>query len=485
MKRLRGGTLLSHEFPLSAPGRRRIVDQTRQKQAARLMKQLRLTLPEDPRWLRINLAREALWINGQRKPSLVRLEQIGQELVLCDEASSGTLHLVASLDGSPECVLATAILMLRKDPYRLAVELARGQANKLRNLVAEWEREGWHVPDALASQLRDLAGRLCPIIQASQSARSDQLAGEWLRRSLEVGDEVVLAYSIWKLERRVSAGRRPRLGYTIERDASAVVPAIPDALTQFGSDWDDALIPIDWATMEDGSGGYDWDVLDRLVEQARMAGVAPLIGPVLDFRPGRLPGWVEHWQSDRAMLVTLLIDIVESVVGRYRDRVQNWIITAGTNSHQVLGLSVESLEWLTSRLLEAACHIDENAIYAVGVDQPWGWYAGGKESHAWPVDFAESVLRCRPQALSPIVLDISSAMDAERSLADLTKLLDRFRRLGVPLWVELEPPRTSNVSQGASASWLEARAVTALAKPWVERVIFSQPKVRGGAVDAS
>lgn len=447
------------------------------------MKQLRLILPENSRWLRIPNDRDMLWINGQRKPALVRLQQIGRELVFHDEASSGILHVTASLDGSAEWVLPTAILMLRKEPYRLAVELARGQANKLRNLVAEWEREGWQMPEQWVPDLRDLAGRLCTIIQASESSDIDRLASEWLKRSIEVGDQLVLAYSHWRLQQRLDQGDRPRFGCIVgSADWQAVSNEAGHSSSRPSGDFrsitptgvcEEIVIPIDWSEIEDGSGGYNWELLDQRVQNAIDAGFSPTIGPLLDFRPNRLPHWIEHWHSDRAMLVTLLVDIVETVVGRYCDRVRHWVLTTGTNSSQVLGLSVESMEWLTCRLLEAARHIDSQGAYAVGIDQPWGWYAGGKETGAWPVEFLDAVLRgdCqRSPKHSPIWVTVSSAEHARRSLADLTKLLDRFRRLGVPLWIEFDTGSSNALPADASTEWIESQATVAFAKPWVERV---------------
>jgi hypothetical protein len=359
-------------------------------------------------------------------------------------------------------------MMLRPEPYRLAVELARGQATKTRNLMAMWEHEGWEIPADLAARCREWAGQLCQTIQAStgpgQGCQADQNAVVAIQRSLALGDQLTLAYSSWRLERRKNEGQAPGLGLVAQRDL--FTPTLSEVRSSFSS----ILLPIDWSRAERDEEGFHWDWLDQQVDECLSMGLAPTIGPILDFHPGSLPASLRQWQSDPETLAIVLMDIVESLVGRYQDRVTNWVVSSGTNSSDMLPLSTLQRQYLTCRLLQAARGLQPEGQFAVGLDQPWGWYAGRSTERIWPVEFMDGVLRLggRPNA---ILLDVRIRCEdvkARRSLLDVSKLLDRYRRLGTHLWVQLATD--ANVTLGAPA--IEPFVVTALAKPFVERVLW-------------
>jgi hypothetical protein len=205
-------------------------------------------------------------------------------------------------------------------------------------------------------------------------------------------------------------------------------------------------------------------------------GIAPTMGPILDFRPGGVPTWLAHWESDPVTLVTLLVDIVESVVGRYGSKIKSWIITSGTNAPSLLHLTSDKREWLTGRLLHAAEHIQPDGQFVIGLAQPWGWYAG-EEKSGWPLDFVENILRSgvRPQAIQIDLRLGLDEMEPWRTVLDVSKVLGRFKRLSIPLWVKISSPAPSVDSslELKHAEYVERLAVACLAKPFVEQVCFS------------
>jgi hypothetical protein len=455
------------------------------------MKQLRLTPPAHDVAVRLKLDREALWINGDRRPRLVRLERLNGELLLTDASSSGTLHVAAEIEGLGEFVLHTSILMLRREPYRLLVELARGQTNRLRNLVAEWERDGWKAPDRFLPTVQDLAGTLCQAVRSADDANADRCAAEVIRATAELGDQFALEHGRTALQARLRRGDRPRLGCVVRTR-----PKDEPAARLLRESVDDVVVPVDWRCIEKEQGVYDWTWLDEQVAWAVRGGVEPIIGPVLDFRPGRLPKWVEQSRRDPGTLLTLLIDIAETVVGRYADKTECWIVASGANADSCLGLPAEQAEGLMARLLEAARAVEPTAQLAVGVTQPWGWYAGASALAAWPVDFVDGLLRtgARPNAL--LVQVESGRGEPNRTAAETSKMLDRFRRLDLPLWVEFSASSAGEPCDGLDgekrqADWLERQVLAALAKPLVQRVFWGDfqddpdgPSPFGGLVRA-
>ena len=450
------------------------------------MKTLRLTIPESDRRLVVDISRPALWINPQRDPRLVYLDEVDNSLILRDDTySSGTLHVVGTIDGRGPIVFHTSILMLRKDPYRLAAELARGQANKLRNLSAEWEREGFTLPEELQAKAREHGSLLCHAIKMSDSAQADATAIQSLASTLVFGDEMTAAYSAWRLERRLhglnvmtsdlngdtSAHLAPELAFVAN-----VWPRDPVVIERLANNFDRATLPISWPKIEQQDGTYDWEILDREVDACLAQGIAPTIGPLLDFRPGGVPTWLAQWESDPVTMVTLLVDIVETVVGRYGDRVKSWIVTSGTNAPSLLHLTDEKRQWLTGRLLSAAEHIQPDGQFVIGLAQPWGWYAG-EEKSGWPLDFVDGVLRSGVRAQA-IQIDLRLGLDSVepwRTVLDVSKLLGRFKKLSIPLWVKISSPApcSDEKLEAEHADYFERLAVACLAKPYVEQVSFA------------
>src|SRR5689334_20069203 len=72
-----------------------------------------------------------------------------------DVEDSGCVHVPWSVTKGGEPTLTTATLMVREEPYQLAVELARGSLNTLRNQLAAWQQAGLQVPAAIESQLAE------------------------------------------------------------------------------------------------------------------------------------------------------------------------------------------------------------------------------------------------------------------------------------------------------------------------------------------
>ena len=65
-----------------------------------------------------------------------------QLIVELDVEESGCFHLPWNVIDKGPLTLQTASLVQRATPYLLPVELARGNVNRLRNFVAEWQRAG-------------------------------------------------------------------------------------------------------------------------------------------------------------------------------------------------------------------------------------------------------------------------------------------------------------------------------------------------------
>src|SRR5689334_6602810 len=68
---------------------------------------------------------------------------------------SGRVIAPWSVENAGQLMVSTATLIERPAPYQLAVELARGKINQLRNQSSDWQMGGLQVPPPLAQTIRD------------------------------------------------------------------------------------------------------------------------------------------------------------------------------------------------------------------------------------------------------------------------------------------------------------------------------------------
>jgi hypothetical protein len=356
--------------------------------------------------------------------------------------------------------------MLRSEPYRLATELVRGQANKLRNIRVEWERDGWRASDDLEARAREVTSQLCHCLHQTNDPTADEKSIETLINTIRVGEEMTHHYSQWALTDRWGQQYPTHLGMALPADPFERSLALADPPELF-------TLPIDWSLIENESDGADWSALDRDIDACLSAGAAVQLGPILDFRQDRLPTSLAQWTGDPQLLVTLLVDRVETVIHQFADRVSRWVVTHRTNSTDLLPINDRDWEWLTARLLATGQAIQPTGRFAIGVDQPWGWYAGHAGKHVWPVDFLDSVLRqgVKPTAIYVDFKPGSHPLEPPRTVMDVVKLLSRYRRLETPLWVNL----AGTFGPTASRDRL-TRGV--LAKPFVGQVTWDETASR-------
>src|SRR3954463_14879246 len=100
--------------------------------------------------------RKAYVTGLDRTPSRLGIE-FRQGLMIChrDSNESGRLFVPWPVEGFGTPIVGTATLSERPEPYPLAVELARGKLNELRNQLAEWKQMGLRAPDELEAMMTE------------------------------------------------------------------------------------------------------------------------------------------------------------------------------------------------------------------------------------------------------------------------------------------------------------------------------------------
>jgi hypothetical protein len=401
---------------------------------------------------------------------------------------SGYLMAPWLVEGAGLVMTGTATIIERPQPYHLALELARGKVNQVRGQAADWLQGGLQVPVALNRLIRDATFSFGKAISHLPAAEATQFAQTALAQGYRAADQLVQAYvnQVFQVRRQ----RQPRLDSLLGIRLGAAPP--DDLAEPFLEACNVVAIPFPWSAVEPAEADYRWGPFDALLQWAETNRRAVIGGPLIDFSATRLPDWLWLWEGDLSSLASFMCDFVEVAVKRYQGRITTWQLSAASNWSEVLGLGEDELLWLTVRLAEAARQVDPDIDVIVGVAQPWGEYLTPRERTHTPFAFADTLIR---SGLNLAALDLEVVMGVTprgsyaRDLLELSRLLDLYALLGVPLQVTLGYPSSSSSDLAADsemvaaagywrdgftpdeqADWATAFGSLALCKPYVRGV---------------
>ncbi len=212
----------------------------------------------------------------------------------------------------------------------------------------------------------------------------------------------------------------------------------------------------------------------------------------MDFSGHGLPDWLWEKETDLLSICGFLTDYVAMVVERYHRQIRSWQLTAASNWAGVLASGDEELLWLTLRLAEAVRRIDPSLEIIVGLAQPWGDYLAVQERNQSPFVFADTLIRTglKLAALDlEFIFGVSPRGSYCRDQLDVSRILDLYALLGLPLQVTLGYPSAPDKDEQAGsdqrvnagywrggfspdvqADWAEAIAGLCVCKPIVRGV---------------
>lgn len=398
---------------------------------------------------RIPEVRSAYFTGLDRTPARTSIEVRPGMLVCSREGpESGRLHTSWPVEGCGAPVLSTATLAERAEPFELAVELARGRLNDVRNQAADWT--GLDLPPdfgpLMADALRTFARAAT---QRGDPATAAELAQESLGASLRAADLLVDAYANHVLVRRQEFTPKlpTALSCPLEGDPrrspglAAVQPAI-----------NTARLTCPWSRLAPTEGRFRWDDFDAQIAWCRAHRIPPAVGPLVELRPGALPDWLWLWGGDFDQVLALVEDLIRQTVGRYKGKVATWHLVHRAGSGEVLGLSEEEQVRLTARALQIARRIDPEAQLVIDFDQPWSDWMATSRFDLGPLQLADSLARAE-LGLTGIGLELapgySSPGSSYRDLLDVSRLLDLFALISLPLHVGLVLPSGSTPDPAA------------------------------------
>ncbi|MHB1423594.1 MAG: endo-1,4-beta-xylanase [Gemmataceae bacterium] len=369
---------------------------------------------------------------------------------------SGYLVVPWRIDGRGLMMGTSATLIERPRPYNLLVELARGKVNQIRCQAFEWRAGGLVISPELERCLRDATLAFAHAVSGVSPEEAGQQAQAALDLAYSAAEQLVNTYVSQVFQIRHQ--RQDRLDSTLACRLGKTIPPA-NLAAELTSAFNTVTLPLSWRNIESEELTYRWEAADALVDWAQKQKLEIAAGPLIDFSSGQLPAWLRLWERDLPGIASFMCKFVETVVRRYRQRIRRWQLTAASNCAAVLSLSEDDLLGLTYRLTESARHIDPSLELVVGISQPWGEYMASNEHLRSPFDFADRLIR---SGLSLSALDIELVMGVLprgsycRDLLEMSRLLDLYALLGVPLRVTLGYPTSAQADAEADPDLLVA-----------------------------
>lgn len=356
-------------------------------------------------------------------------------------ADSGNLFIAWPVHGRGNLVLCTPSLMEREKAYHLDVELARGTLNRVRNQAADWQVLGLNVSD----EFRGIVTQASQHFTLAATSQQDLMAAaEHAARSLEystaAAEKLGVEYTEQALSFRhhsepqlstllaVNVGTRP-----LEAETSAVLSGA----------FNTASVPFCWRDLESRDGEYNWEALDQQVAASRNNGWKVCSGPLLRLDKASLPDWIYLWEDDFDDVKGYALRYVEAAVARYQGKIQLWNCAGRLNRTGDLAMSEEQRLRMAVSTIETVRRVDPRTPVIMSFDQPWAEYLAREDNELSPIHFADALARA-DLGVAGVGLEINLAYwpmgTLPRDLLDISRQIDRWSMLGLPLLVLLTYP---------------------------------------------
>jgi hypothetical protein len=329
--------------------------------------------------------------------------------------------------------------MERSKPYNLPIELARGTLNRVRNQVFTWQGSGMVIPTDFPQAVEAAAMELARAATAQdQPEASQDHAEEAIRLGVEAAERLCQEYA-----QQVLAIRRSQQA-TSSLLLGARLSAVPtgDAAAKYLSLFNLAVAGINWPELEPRQGAYKWESLDRLVAWAHENSLRVCMGPLLAMNKHLLPDWLFLDEGFEEVQASAL-KFIEAVVKRYRGKVHLWHATARMNQDGAFAFSEEQRLRLVVEAVDRVRAVDTRTPMVVSFNQPWAEYIAKKDQELTPLNFADTLVR-GDLGLSGVGLEIHYGYwpggTLPRDMLEVSRQLDRWSQIGVPLIVFLSAP---------------------------------------------
>jgi len=401
---------------------------------------------------------------------------------------SGNLYIPWHVPEHGDVVLSTASLMESERPYHLPLELARGTLNRLRNYAAELQHAGLELPREILDQLCE--AQRC-FIRCTTAQRDPHQSAELADQTLVAcfaGMETLFDHCSHQLLEMRRGNGAPL--HTLLAANLTHLPTSPRDEQLLVQTFNSAAIPTTWRQCEPNAGQFDWQAMDTRLQWSQRHGLRLCAGPLIRLDRMSLPDWVYLWEDDFEQLQTCVADYVQAVVRRYMGKVHIWHAAAGLNVGGELSLTEEQRLRLAVTVIENTRRLDSQTPLVISFDQPWAEYLAKDDMDLSPIHFADALARA-DLGVAGVGLELhvgySRGGTLPRDLLEISRQIDRWSFLGLPLLVSIAVPSRSDSDAQA---WVKTDVVADLAtdvtprsqQQWVEQVaamLLSKPAVHG------
>lgn len=347
-----------------------------------------------------------------------RISRVDQLVtVVRNRDESGHVYLVWPTAEWGELVLVTGTLPESDREVPVALELARGTANRLRNQISLWEEGGLSIP----GEIHESAGRASQLLASSIMQASTSGSELSSIRSIEVAVrgifELSRVFARQILPLRLQNPGTPKVWTGIRCEESR----------QF------ELVRSEFDVVSTTS--------PEIAADRRMVPLA--IGPLVDMAPGALPEAIRGIDRFEARQAAILQSAKKVLDQSRQSNVRMIHAVAGLNGtgHRHMGYS-QQLQ-LTLDLLQMCEDNTGKAPVMVSFDNPWGERLARSVGGTHPLQIADTLLR-RGVRISVLGLEINLDYGHRGSFArdpfQWLELLDLWGQLGLPLVLLLRVP---------------------------------------------
>lgn len=405
---------------------------------------------------------------------------IGREI-----EESGKLNIVWPTRGSGNVCLSTTSLRVVPSSYSLAAEVARGTVSRLKNQTSDWQRLGLKLPEGFFPLAEEALSQLLKALTVTDAIEEFECAQRAIDAAVEASVLLCLAYSNQALEaRRQGEGRLSTLlGASLT--AELRLDSIGDALaTAFN------LVQVcpDLGTVELSSGKRDFETFDAQMNWAIGRQKKICVGPLVNFRKGCLPPWMVLLNEGFESVLETACSHARSVVERYHGKAHLWNCAAGLNAPTELGWSDEEVLRMAVSIIETVRRTDERTPVLLTIDQPWSEYLRNDANGISPLHFADALIRA-DLGLSGLALELNFDLWPDgcfpRDPIEISRLIDRWAMLGLPLMVIISSPTransgapTSSADKNRVADWRTADYAEGVISPeTILRLLLAKPSI--------
>lgn len=358
---------------------------------------------------------------------------------------SGYLHFPWQSAKHGSLMLSTATLVERDEPYILALELARGTTNRLRQQMNDWLDQGLRDAGAAETTLQEA---MALFIRAATSQWSPlmahSLAVEAIELALSVCRDLVDRYVDQVLEIRHRNTKQFSTLFGVNLNGTTPTN---DQADQVAATFNTTVLPFHWRDIEISNGEFTWQLVDSQLDWCQKAGFKVVAGPLMALNQMAIPDWLYLWEGDGPAIVSMVSNYVSQIVERYHKRVGLWHCVAVRSADERLGLTEgERLKAMVASV-EALRKVDAETPLIFSFDQPWGDHMSRDDIESSPWTFADALVRSNLN-LSAIGLEFNFGYRngcSIRDLMEISRRLDAWSFLGVPIIAFISCPSRADI----------------------------------------